>query len=249
MAKLQHKLHITGTLTVETGLHIGGSEVELDIGGIDSEVIKIKQGEDRIPYIPGSSLKGKLRTLLARTEGTTEPKKDTKNVLKLFGRSESYDKKERKEYKFEIARLIIRDSYPTEIKPKEAEQKEETDSPEKKPPKYKFEVEDKAENVIDRVNGGAKPRHLERVSRGSSFDLDMIMDVYDEQEEIALLKTLKKGFELLQKDYLGGSGTRGYGQVIIRGLKVEKFIFENNGKVTPSTPAYEGLDLVMHGEE
>ena len=69
MAKLEYKLHITGDIKVKTGLHIGGSDVDLDIGGLDKEVVKVRLGKDKIPYIPGSSLKGKLRNLIARSKG------------------------------------------------------------------------------------------------------------------------------------------------------------------------------------
>src|ERR1051326_8119169 len=55
---------ISGTIVTESGLHVGGSEDELEIGGIDLPVIKPPETE--IPYIPGSSLKGRMRSELER---------------------------------------------------------------------------------------------------------------------------------------------------------------------------------------
>jgi CRISPR-associated protein Csm3 len=48
---------ISGKIICNTGLHIGGSKEELEIGGTDAPVII--DPETRIPVIPGSSLKGK----------------------------------------------------------------------------------------------------------------------------------------------------------------------------------------------
>jgi CRISPR-associated protein Csm3 len=58
------KIRITSTLTVETGLHIGGGGETLDIGGLDKPVIRDPITQN--PYIPGSSIKGKLRSILER---------------------------------------------------------------------------------------------------------------------------------------------------------------------------------------
>ncbi len=204
MAKLTHKLHITGDIIVESGLHIGGSEVELDIGGIDSEVIKIKQGKERIPYIPGSSLKGKLRSIIARHFGYTKPEYDKGTVANLFGIAPKG-----RDQKRVISQLIIRDSYT----------------------KGDVFTEDKAENTIDRLTGAANPRHMERVTKGAVFGLDMILDIYENDNESKLLQTLDLGFQILKKDYLGGSGTRGNGKVNISSLSIKKIIFQNDGSI------------------
>jgi len=78
-----------------------------------------------------------------------------------------------------------------------------------------YHIEEKAENTIVRTTGVANPRHAERVSPDSVFELDMVLDVYDADRAniIPLLKTLKLGFGLMENDYLGGSGSRGYGKV------------------------------------
>ncbi len=234
MTRLEYKLHIGGTLTVETGLHIGGSEVELDIGGIDHEVIKIKEGRERIPYIPGSSLKGKLRNLLAKKYGYSDVRFDEQEVKLLFGKTGKP--------KNEPARLIFRDSY---WKPQKTDEKDDKKKQaEKREKELKDTLEDKAENVIDRSTGGAKPRHLERVTKGSTFTIDIIMDVYShrkykdenwrKEDEHKLLETLDMGFQLLQKDYLGGSGTRGYGKVSLKMDDIKVLDFKANGEVDES---------------
>ena len=65
--KLRGKIIFRGKISTQTGLHIGGSKASLKIGGMDNEVLKTI---DNKPYIPGSSLKGKLRSLLAKAEGS-----------------------------------------------------------------------------------------------------------------------------------------------------------------------------------
>lgn len=209
MSKLLHKIHITGKLQVMTGLHIGGSEVELDIGGIDSEVVKVKLGNDKVPYIPGSSLKGKLRNLLAKREGYTTIKDDKGYVLRLFGKANSGRDK------MIPARLIVRDAYLSEEKEFVAENM----------------LEDKAENVIARDTGRANPRHQQRVTAGTTFSLDIIMDVLKNDQEVEHLNALDLGLQLLQKDYLGGSGTRGYGKIEMSDVKAQRIEFLTDGKL------------------
>ncbi len=204
MAKLLHKLHITGKITVITGLHIGGSEVELDIGGMDKEVIKIKQDNKRIPYIPGSSLKGKLRALIARQKGYKTLKDDKAETLALFG-SANFKKNVPKT----PSRLIVRDSYSI----------------------GEISTEDKAENTINRLTGEANPRHMERVSKGAIFALDMILDIYQGDSETKLLETVDLGLQILKEDYLGGSGTRGNGKVNISDMTIKKMVFLDTGAV------------------
>ncbi len=217
MKKLKHKVQISGIIEVLTGMHIGGAEVELDIGGIDDEVVKIKEGEDRVPYIPGSSLKGKLRALLGRYYSYDKPENDKGVVAQLFGRAPK-GKPYTNNYKpMILSQLMVRDCYAI----------------------GKIETEDKAENTINRVTGEANPRHLERVTKGAKFQLDMMMDIYEGDSENDLLNTLKLGFEILKKDYLGGNGTRGYGKIDIYELKKNTIEFNKNGTVTE----YDQVDL------
>ncbi|SHI73575.1 CRISPR-associated protein Csm3 [Cruoricaptor ignavus] len=194
--KLLDKKIITGTITLETGLHIGGSKSSMDIGGLDSPVIKTPLG---VPYIPGSSFKGKIRSLLAKKEGSDDVKNDSEILKKLFGSST--------DERSGNTRLIFRDAYLDTKKFKEnfagAQMDEEFS-------------EGKFENVIDRKSGKAQhPRQIERVPAGAVFDFEIVMDVYEGDDASEFENKLKEGFDLLQNDYLGGSGTRGYGKVNI----------------------------------
>jgi CRISPR-associated protein Csm3 len=199
--KLLKKSILQGTITLETGLHIGSAKTALDIGGLDLPVIKTPKG---VPYIPGSSFKGKIRTLLAKKEGSLDVKDDSETLRKMFGGIEVKDKKAQ-----EITRLIFRDAYLDVEKFKqdfpEREVKLETDF-----------TEIKTENTIERKTGKAQhPRTIERVPAGAVFRFEIVLDEYEGDKTEEFKKKLEEGFELLQNDYLGGSGTRGYGKVKI----------------------------------
>jgi CRISPR-associated protein Csm3 len=236
MAKLNYKLEITGTIEVVTGLHIGGSDVDLNIGGIDSEVAKNKQNGK--PYIPGSSLSGKLRSLIAKAKGYKYlnynaakenhdlPSKnwDRSYLALLFnGNGFNADFGTQKPYDYSNndttfngvnitlaphTRLLIRDDFML--------------NPDALLDKV---LEDKAENVINRNTGEANPRHIERVVTGTKFQLKMVLDVYQYDDVIKLCETLHLGINLLNNDYLGGMGSRGSGEVKILIDKVEKMEF------------------------
>nr|MDO8113255.1 type III-A CRISPR-associated RAMP protein Csm3 [Candidatus Sigynarchaeota archaeon] len=213
MAELQlhGKLIIKGKIEAKTGLAIGGNKATLEIGGIDNPVIKDSKGR---PYIPGSSLKGKIRSLLEKSTYPLRYKEDEKSdnkgyflknsihvgsgvddIWKLFGAADME----------EPGRGIFRDSsIDAEYFAKNKEElfvNLDLDF-----------TEDKVENSIDRISAVAKPRHAERVPRGTRFDFEIIIDMY-RTEDKNLLKLLVKGMKLLEVDYLGKSGTRGYGKV------------------------------------
>lgn len=204
--KLKKKIIIKGTIKLATGLHIGGSKNTLDIGGLDNPVIKTAL---RVPYIPGSSIKGKLRSLLEKTSDST----NNTTINKMFGvASTGKDNGE-------ITRLIFRDAYLDEQQFKELFNK------------YNSFLDDdysegKWENKIDRTTGKAEhPRQLERVPAGAIFNFEVVVDVYDCDQDNEMISTLEKGFELLKNDYLGGSGSRGYGKVdiMIEGKQEKKY--------------------------
>lgn len=197
---IQGYLKISGKLEVLTGLHIGGGKDNSAIGVVDNTIIR--DPLTRQPIIPGSSLKGKIRTLLARTENDNnflgEHKDDSDSILKLFGSSEKN--------KIILARLIFSDCRLNEDSFKQLKDAN-TDL-------YLSEV--KFENTIDRKDAQAVPRQLERVPAGAIFDFELtyIIEKALTQEQIeADLKLIKKGLRLLEFDYLGGSGTRGSGRV------------------------------------
>lgn len=211
MKQLIKKIRINTTLTVVTGLHIGGSSDNVEIGGVDCPVIKVATRENQ-PYIPGSSLKGKMRCLLEQVNGAAEVGLCEK-VNNLFG----FAKKNMP------SKLIVRDAYLTEESVNRLKKCSDTlDMP--------F-TENKYENTIDRTKGIAQhPRQQERVPAGVQFGIEMIINVWDDDNPDALLQMLKDAIRLIENDYLGGSGSRGYGQVTFGELSIKELSAENNWK-------------------
>lgn len=200
-------------LVCETGLHIGGANDAINIGGADSIIIRDSVSD--LPFIPGSSLKGKLRSLLELND-----KKSIQSVLEKKGKSStdedsiavkifgiSSDKKNNLKYP---TRLIVRDSFPTEESIKLWEKQEEVVRG----------SELKWENTIDRITSRANPRSLERIPKGSSFIFEFIFSVYEEDENN--LMGLFEAMRLLEDNYLGGSGSRGYGKVKFANISITK---------------------------
>jgi CRISPR-associated protein Csm3 len=219
--KLIAKVIIEGKIKALTGLHIGGSKSSMEIGGVDLNVIKTPEG---VPYIPGSSLKGKLRSLLAREQGSmgvsrrdldeADKKNGTKtdedfplisNIFGIAGDSSSSSKSV-------ITRLYVRDAFlnPTDFNTQFSGVELE------------LEYSDvKIENNIDRKRGTAvAPRHIERVPSGVKFDFELVYNVFDDNTEAAHINQIKKAMRLLQMDYIGGHGSRGYGKITFeQGMK------------------------------
>lgn len=77
------KLKITAQLIVDTGMHIGGSSDFAPIGAVDSSFIRDPYTKQ--PIIPGSSLKGKIRSLLRRNAGTNRREEEPETLKRLFG--------------------------------------------------------------------------------------------------------------------------------------------------------------------
>lgn len=211
--RLINKTKITGEIEVLTGLHIGGSSTSMKIGETDLSVIKSPRNGE--PIIPGSSLKGKLRGLLAKIDGKTKPEDDIDEVKTIFGCPKDNNGQEF------ITRLIVRDCYLTNA---DKLQEWEMENP--------F-TETKWENTINRSKGGAEhPRQLERVPKGAIFHFEMILDVYDVdveegKSESKYLPIIRKAINLLEDDYLGGSGTRGYGKIKFDDINTEIKVIED----------------------
>lgn len=218
-------------LIVQTGLHIGSGDDKVQIGGIDSSVIK--DPINKLPYIPGSSLKGKIRCLL-ETESENFTNQDLakndnngeKNELlnKYFGTNNAFkrkmedineEKKRKKEETIDYespTRLIFRDLTLSEKYVSNGEEK----NFKKDFLEGKITTEFKSEISIDRKKGtvtAAGPRTIERVPPGVVFEGDILIRYFDDDELKEIKKVLKEGLELLKNDYLGGSGSRGYGAV------------------------------------
>ena len=60
--KLEKKIIISGKIIAESGIMIGGNNTAFEIGGTDKQVVR--NPINKMPYVPGSSLKGKMRSLL-----------------------------------------------------------------------------------------------------------------------------------------------------------------------------------------
>ena len=201
MKRLISKIKVTAELELLTGLHIGENSDNVEIGGIDSPVIKspLYRGQ---PYIPGSSLKGKMRCLLEQMNGSSKVGGCDK-INNLFGYS----------LENKPSKLIVRDAYMLESSVKELENCDSLDMP------Y---TESKWENTIDRVKGTAEhPRQIERVPAGVWFHVEFIVNVWDDDKEEDLVGLLDDGIKALEIDYLGGNGSRGYGQVKFSPRKIE----------------------------
>lgn len=197
--KLIKKIKYVGRLTLITGLHIGGSDTSMGIGGVDKSIVR--NPVDNLPYIPGSSIKGKMRSLLELYYGYTDdgkPTSDSTNEVGcLFGTANGNKGGSR-------SRLIVRDAFINlDMTPKF----ENADL---------YYAESKTENAIDRIKVRSNPRTIERIPAGTVFDINLILDIYEGDDEKQLQATLENGIHLLEGDYLGGHGSRGYGQIEIK---------------------------------
>jgi CRISPR-associated protein Csm3 len=214
--QLTHIKQLTGTLVLKTGLHIGAGDTEMRIGGTDNPVVKDPLSGQ--PYIPGSSLKGKIRSLLEWRHGLVgiaggKPfsfqhlqKQDTpaaRNLLKLFGGAPGGE-----------VENLVREIGPTRLAFWDC--KLNAAWVDKVQARNLLLTEAKSENSINRIAGVAdNPRFTERVIAGAEFDFRLSLKVLDGED---LLTLLLQGLKLLEADSLGGSGSRGYGKVAFANL-------------------------------
>ncbi len=225
MSQVQQQLTaittITATLGLVTGLRIGAGDSEMHIGGVDNTVIKHPHTQS--PYIPGSSLKGKMRSLLEWRSGAVKEEAlgwkdyekasgatqaEVKRILQLFGISG--DNKLGKE----MAELG-----PTRISFWDCNLNPEW---EKQIREDNFALtEVKSENRINRISGVAEhPRQTERVPAGAQFDFRLsIKKLAGDGDD--LMNTVLQGLKLLELDSVGGSGSRGYGKVRFVNLQID----------------------------
>ena len=195
------KLEISGTIEIVTGLHIGGSDAFAAIGAVDSPVVK--DPLTGLPIIPGSSLKGKMRTLLAKQYNEAvakKPDQDNERILSLFGSTNTG--------KTKAGRLLFSDAVMSNW-----------EDLKKKGLTSRTEV--KFENTISRTTAVANPRQIERVVRGSEFPLSLIYEVDKEVSIVEDFMMIRDGLRLLEYDYIGGNGTRGYGKIRFKDLSIK----------------------------
>lgn len=195
------KIQITGEIEAVTGMHIGGSSAFSAIGAVDSPVIK--DVLTNLPMIPGSSLKGKMRALLAKEYNdrfANKAEDDCERLVRLFGTS-----KKDENGKIRSSRIIISDMFMINAR-------------ELKDMGLQSFTEVKFENSINRCTAVANPRQIERSVRGTKFGVDFVYEVEKESEVLEDFEVLADGFRLLQYDYIGGNGSRGYGKIKFNGL-------------------------------
>jgi CRISPR-associated protein Csm3 len=223
------KLILEGEIQCQTGLHIGAGKGSLEIGGADNPVVKDAFG---IPYIPGSSLRGRLRSLLEQTLGLAVPSeliylskrrgqevrihqsdRPDDEICILFGRNpgrvERVSGEAVESPRATPARLTIYDA-PLVVESITPQMRENLDDE---------LTEVKSENAVDRITSQANPRTLERVPSGARFRFRMVLDVLCEEDK-PLLARLAEGLRLLEDDALGGGGSRGNGRISFSGLNL-----------------------------
>jgi CRISPR-associated protein Csm3 len=214
---------LNGQIELLSGLHIGSGNTEIHIGGTDNPVIKNPITQQ--PYIPGSSIKGKMRSLLewqmgvvGQTEGQPLSFKHlkkldnkvldkAKDLVKLFGGAPDGDITPELLAEIGPSRLSFWDCA---LDPKWAKEMDD---------KNLLLTETKMENMIDRIKGTAEhPRNTERVPATAKFDFNLTIRVHDNED---LTDTILVGLKLLELTGLGGSGSRGYGKIAFRDLKLD----------------------------
>lgn len=220
--ELKGRIFITFDIVALTGLSIGGSDTGIEIGGVDRTVIRDKLTNR--PYIPGSSLKGKMRSLLEKYKGLKQNKRIGQGFIHTCEDKGEYDNCPvcqvfgvPGELKFATpTRLVVRDTFLSEESAQRLENAQ-TDLP------Y---TEVKTEVSIDRVTSAANPRQIERVPAGVVFEKgEMVFSLYEGegcsvQEDLKQLKILLEGMQLVEDDYLGGLGSRGSGKVAFTNIQV-----------------------------
>ena len=221
--QLEGRVFLTFDIEATTGLHIGGSDTGIEIGGVDKTIIR--DALTNRPYIPGSSLRGKMRSLLEKYHGKTQNQQIGKGYIHSCKDAGEYEKCEvcqvfgvpgEREFGGPT-RLIVRDVRMSDASADALNKSGRTDLP------YS---EVKTEVSIDRVTSAANPRQMERVPAGTVFGAaELVYSIYsgdgcDPATDVAHLLTVVEGLQLLEDDYLGGLGARGSGRVCLQNIRV-----------------------------
>ncbi|MBN1954207.1 MAG: type III-A CRISPR-associated RAMP protein Csm3 [Anaerolineae bacterium] len=236
-------LTLSGTLRCVTGLRIGGAAETIEIGGLDNPIIK--HPISGLPYVPGSSLKGKMRSLLELRLDKIDPRpkdqgRDNRDygavhrpggwhcegatcpICRIFGSNAG-------EGELGPGRLIVRDAYLASEAEEEIKKRVAAGDP---------ITEIKYENTINRITAMANPRQMERVPAGTEFTFEIGYRVFDTGDggatDRALFNHVLDGLRMVQADALGSSGSRGYGRVAFEGLTLRNLAGDS---------LFEGRDL------
>ncbi|MEA5471208.1 type III-A CRISPR-associated RAMP protein Csm3 [Spirulina sp. 06S082] len=254
------KLRLTSSLVVETGLHIGGGGENLDIGGLDKPVIRNPLTQQ--PYIPGSSIKGKLRSILERLlnepinrtggSGTYRHECDSLKpwlldvnsqsphvgaadcpVCRIFG---STGKSQTLIQTSQGSKKVTGFNHPSRLIVRDCHLEKKSAEKLKQIDTSLYMTEWKFENGIDRVTSAANPRQLERVPAGAKFDFEMVYTVENKSQMQADLENLAIALAILEDDALGGHGSRGYGKIRFENFKAEyRSIDYYKSKISPTS--------------
>lgn len=226
--KFLGKLIIEADIVCDTGLHIGAGKGSLEIGGADNPVVKDAFGR---PYVPGSSIRGRLRSLLEQADGISlsemvflsrrkgqevrihQSDRPDDDVCILFGRNPGRMEKMNGEaletHSATPARLTVCDA-PLDPDSITAQMRENLDDE---------LTEVKSENAVDRITSQANPRTLERVPAGARFKSRMIVDLLCDEDR-QLPARVAEAVRMLEDDTLGGGGSRGNGRVRFSSVRV-----------------------------
>lgn len=216
--RLNQIADLRGEIELLTGLHIGAGDLEMRIGGVDNAIVR--DPRSNMPYIPGSSLKGKIRSLLEWRSGAVKEaplgfsdlmraakanESAVLAILQLFGISGDAQMKDADALRIGPSRSSFHDAHLV------ADRQAGSNAP---------VTEVKSENRINRITGVAQhPRQTERVAAGVHFAFRATVKVLEGDSN--LVSTLLAGMRLLELDSLGGSGSRGYGKVRFIGLRLD----------------------------
>ncbi len=231
-------------LQCETGLLIGSGNTGFDIGGADTTVIR--NPLTQVPYIPGSSLKGKMRTLsewlmeVVREDGKVHSCEENQRpclVCQIFGRSAIRGKKGLGSVERNLTRLIVRD---LDLTPKSKEEIQRVLG-------RGIFVEVKPENTINRLTSMANPRFFERIPAGAEFEGEFVLTIFEEDNEKAILKGLYQAMNALEDSYLGAGGSRGSGKVKFKNVQV--VMKENHQYEATQACVYQDFNDLMKSIE
>jgi CRISPR-associated protein Csm3 len=191
-----------GEIELVSGTRIGGSDDVLQIGGTD--LTCIKDPASGRPYIPGSSLKGRMRSSLEKALGKSSGREPCGcagtdcPVCRVFGPHKKTS------HPLGPTRIIVRDA----------------------PLVGEFAIENKTESVNRRDTGAAEhPRTVERVAPGAKFALEIALQVFDldtgftykdidEQTVLrgrdALFAVVAHALDLMEQTGIGAGTGKGY---------------------------------------
>lgn len=238
--QLYGRVFIEADIKAITGLHIGGSNTDLEIGGLDKAVIR--NPLTKRPYIPGSSLRGKMRSQLEKLLGLPQNRPIDQVTIHVCDKEADYKKNGGCPvcHVFGIpaeldyanpTRLTVRDAELTDVSA-QALTDARTDL---------LYAELKTEVAIDRVTSAATPRTIERVPAGAVFGpVELVFGIY-ESADYKRLKWVLDAMQLVEDDYLGGSGSRGSGKVKFDKIRV----YARNGKDYGQVQEYKKYDSVQ----